>query len=83
MYSLNLRQAPPLREILHLAASDNLTVRTKALAFFLDKLYSIYRDYDPQNFWDLAFVPAVLGSEKMLARPFKVRDPPPSLFPIV
>ena len=69
-----------MRDILHLAASDNLTVRTKALAFFLDNLYNVYRDYDPQNFWDIAFVPAVLGSEKMLVRPFKVRDPPPSLF---
>ena len=67
-------------EILHLAASDNLTVRTKALAFFLDNLYNIYRDYDPRNFCDLAFVPAVLGSEKMLAKPFKVIDLPPSLF---
>jgi hypothetical protein len=66
-----------------MAASDNPTVRTKALAFFLDNLYDIYRDYNPQIFWDLAFVPAILGSEKMLAKPFEVRDLPPSLFSFI
>jgi len=40
-----------------------------ALTFFLD---NVYRDYNPQNFLDLAFVPAVLGSEKMLATPLNV-----------
>jgi hypothetical protein len=69
-----------LRKILDMAASDNPTVRTKALAFFLDNVYDIYPDYDPRHFWDLAFVPAVLGSEKMLAKPFEVRDLTPSLF---
>jgi hypothetical protein len=83
MYSLDLGRAPPLGEILHMAASDNPTVRIKALAFFLDNLKNIYRDYDPKKFRDLAFVPAVLGSEKMLAKPFRVRDPPPSLFSFI
>ncbi|KAF8497462.1 hypothetical protein F5888DRAFT_1829389 [Russula emetica] len=73
IYSLGLRRAPPLRKILHIAASDNPTLRTKALTFFLDNLYD---DYNPQDFWDLAFVPAVLGSEKMLAKPFKVCTDP-------
>ncbi|KAF8497460.1 hypothetical protein F5888DRAFT_1613660, partial [Russula emetica] len=76
IYSLDLRRAPPLRKILDMASSDNPTVRTKALAFFLDNIYDIYRDYNPQDFWDLAFVPAVLGSEKMLAKPFKVCTDP-------
>jgi hypothetical protein len=66
-----------------MAASDNPAVRTKALTFFLDNLYDIYRDYNPQNFWDLAFVPAVLGLEKKLAKPFEVRVLPPSLFSFI
>ena len=57
-----------------MAASDNPAVRTKALTFFLDHFYDIYRDYTPQQFRDLAFVPAILGSEKILAKPLKVRD---------
>ncbi len=67
-----------MREILCIAASDNPTVRTTALTYFLDNAYSnsSYREYDPRNFSDLAFVPAVLGSEKMLAKPFKVSGLP-------
>ena len=79
MYSLGLRRAPPLTELLNITASGDPTVRTKALTFFLDNLSDKYNDYDPQNFRDLAFIPAVLGSEKMLAKPFEVRDLPPSL----
>jgi hypothetical protein len=50
-------------------------VRTKALTFFLDNLSDKYSDYDPENVRDLAFVPAVLESEKVLSKPFEVRDP--------
>ena len=67
-------RAPPLPEIIRIAASDNLTVRTKAFTFFLDNLSVKYSDYDPHNFRDVAFIPAVLGSEKVLAKPFEVRD---------
>jgi hypothetical protein len=71
VYSLGLRRAPLLSEILNVAASD-ATVRTKALTFFLDNLSDKYNDYDPEIFRDLAFVPAVLGSEKLLSKPFEV-----------
>lgn len=74
MYSLGLKQAPPLSEILNIAASDDPTVRTKALTFFMDKISDKYHDYDPENFRDLAFVPAVFGSEKLLSKPFEVRN---------
>jgi len=72
-----------LAEILRIAASDNLTIRTKALTFFLDNLPAKYTDYDPHNFRDLAFVPAVLGPEKVLAKPFEVRDPIPLQFSFI
>jgi hypothetical protein len=63
-----------LPDIIRIAASDNAAVRTKALTFLLDNLSAKYSDYDPHNFRDIAFVPAVLGSEKVLAKPFQVRD---------
>ncbi len=81
MFSLGLRRAPPLPDILRIAASDNPTVRAKALIFFLDNLSVKYSDYDPNNFRDLAFVPAVLGSEKVLAKPLEVRDLSPHHLP--
>ena len=82
LFSLGLRRAPPLREILHIAASDNLSMRRRALSFFLDNLSNNYSDYDPRRFPDLAFVPAILGSEEVLAKPLEVRDPTPSYFPL-
>jgi hypothetical protein len=81
VFSLGLRQAPPLTEILHIAASNNPSMRTKAFSFFLDNISSNYSDYDPCKFRDLAFVPAILGSEKVLAEPLQVRDLYPSCFP--
>jgi hypothetical protein len=83
MFLLGLRRVPPLQEILRIAASDNPTVQTKALTFFLDNLYDMYPDYDPVKFRNLSFVPAVLGSEKVLAKPLEVGDPPPSLLSFI
>jgi hypothetical protein len=74
LFTLGLRRAPPLSEILRIAASDNPTVRGKALTFFLDNLSLKYPNYDPHDYRDLAFVPAVRGSEKLLSKPFEVRD---------
>jgi uncharacterized protein DUF3684 len=72
-----------LPDILHIAASDNPTVREKALTFFLDNLSVKYSDYDPESFRGLAFVPAVLGTEKVLAKPFEVGDIFLSLFSFI
>lgn len=72
-----------MQDILRIAASDDPTVRSTALTFFLDKISVKYSDYDPHDFRDLAFVPAVRGSEKLLAKPFEVRDLTQSLFSFV
>jgi hypothetical protein len=69
-----------LPDILHIAASDNPTVRTKALTFLLEKISVHYSNYDPHDFRDLAFVPAIRESEKVLAKPLEVRDLTQSLF---
>jgi hypothetical protein len=81
VFSLGLRRAPPLTEILNIAASDNPSMRTKAFSFFLDNISNIYFGYDPKNYQDLAFVPAILGSKKVVAKPFEVRDLTLSCFP--
>jgi hypothetical protein len=81
VFSLGLRRAPPLTEILDIAASDNPSMRTKAFTFFLDNITNNYFNYNPEKFQDLAFVPAILGSEKVLEKPSEVRDLTPSCFP--
>lgn len=70
-------------DILRIAASDDPTMRMKALTYFLDKISVKYSDYDPHDFRDLAFVPAIRGSEKVLAKPLEVRDLIQSLFSFV
>lgn len=61
-------------DILRIAASDDPTVRTKALMFFLETSSRYYSNYDPYDFRDLAFIPAILGSKKVLVKPSDVRD---------
>ncbi|KAI0267320.1 hypothetical protein BC834DRAFT_981543 [Gloeopeniophorella convolvens] len=76
LFSMGLRRAPPLADLLRIASSNNTTVQKKALDFFLDNYTSKYSDYDPVNFHDVAFVPALRGSEKVLARPLEVYSSP-------
>lgn len=76
LISLGLRRSPPLSELLNITASDNQSVREKALTFFLDNVSLKYSDYDPNNYRGLAFVPAVRGSEKVLAKPFELYASP-------
>ncbi|KAH9177930.1 hypothetical protein EDB89DRAFT_1844068, partial [Lactarius sanguifluus] len=76
LFSLGLKRFLPLSELLDIAASDNQTVREKALTFFLDNLSVKYSDYDPNNYQDLAFIPALRGSEKVLAKPFELYASP-------
>ncbi|KAH8981254.1 hypothetical protein EDB83DRAFT_1390074 [Lactarius deliciosus] len=76
LFNLGLRRLLPLSELLNITASDNQTVREKALTFFLDNLSVKYPDYDPNNYRDLAFVPALRRSEKVLAKPFELYASP-------
>ncbi|KAH9034488.1 hypothetical protein EDB85DRAFT_2222292 [Lactarius pseudohatsudake] len=76
LFSLGLKRFLPLSELLNITASNNQTVREKALTFFLDNLSVKYSDYDPNNYQDLAFVPALRGSEKVLAKPFELYASP-------
>jgi hypothetical protein len=80
LLALGLRSALSLSDILTTAASDNLTARERALNYFLGNLSTRYSDYDPHNYRDLAFVPAVVGSRRVLAKPFEVRDYRSSVF---
>ncbi|KAI0060543.1 hypothetical protein BV25DRAFT_1908367 [Artomyces pyxidatus] len=72
LFALGLRRIPPLPDLIKLASSTDASLRSKALRFFLDNLTSKYPDYDPQNFHDFAFIPAISGSDRVLAKPADV-----------
>ena len=59
LYRLGLRRYPSLQMIVTLssAALDN-TVRETAFKYLCDNLRSKYTSYNPDNFRDIAFIPA-------------------------
>jgi hypothetical protein len=59
LYKLGLRRFPPLKTIISLCASNEINIRAFALKYFLNNYTSRYSDFDPNNFTDLAFIPAL------------------------
>ncbi|KAI0933780.1 hypothetical protein AcW1_005516 [Taiwanofungus camphoratus] len=76
LFRLGLRRSPPLPEILNLAASTNENVRTAALKYFLDNVTTKYPNYDPADFAELPYIPALRGDEPCMAKPFEVYASP-------
>ena len=66
MYQLGLRRFPPLTDLLKLAASEDSALRKIALQYFFDNITK-YPEYDPLDFANVDFVPAVCadGTETM------------------
>ena len=69
---LGLKRVPPLRELLLLAAGPDISLRPKALNFLLDNFVKAYSNYNPADFYDLAFIPALDKSGSKLAKPAEV-----------
>ena len=59
-------------DLIGLAASNDEAIRTAALKYFFDNITTRYSDYDPENFSNVAFVPALKDNSKTLARPHEV-----------
>ncbi|TFY51778.1 hypothetical protein EVJ58_g10387 [Rhodofomes roseus] len=72
LYNLGLQRFPSLHVILGLAASADQKVRTVALRYFLDSVATKYSDYDPNNFSQIAFIPAVKDGKPYMAKPSEV-----------
>ncbi|KAI0037007.1 hypothetical protein K488DRAFT_75577 [Vararia minispora EC-137] len=71
LFSLGLKRSPPLGDLLKLAAGPDAEVRPKALKYFIDNSTK-YTSYDPYDFKDLAFVPAIGKMGSHLATPLEV-----------
>ncbi|KZT69065.1 hypothetical protein DAEQUDRAFT_751065 [Daedalea quercina L-15889] len=70
--NLGLQRFPSLSVILELAASPDQKVRPVALRYFLDSLTTRYQDYDPSNFSQIAFIPALKSQQPYMAKPSEV-----------
>jgi hypothetical protein len=59
LYKLGLRRFPPLKTIISLCASNDPQIRPLALKYFLNNHTGRYSDFDPSDFPEVAFVPAL------------------------
>ena len=76
LFKLGLRRYPPLAELVGLMASGDEAIRNAARKYFFDNYTIRYAaDYDPDAFSNVAFIPAVKGGTRCLARPHEVRLP--------
>ena len=72
LFKLGLRRYPPLAALIGLAASKEVAVRAAALKYFFDNYTTRYTDYDPDEFSNVAFIPAIKGTTRFLAAPHEV-----------
>ncbi|KAF8972951.1 hypothetical protein BDZ97DRAFT_1778504 [Flammula alnicola] len=66
LFELGLQRYPPLNKLIDLCADKDSNIRTVALKYLIDNVGSRYQDYDPMDFKDIKFIPAVKGSEMCL-----------------
>ncbi|KAF8070283.1 hypothetical protein FPV67DRAFT_1486835 [Lyophyllum atratum] len=63
LFELGLLRFPPLPVLVNLCASTDSDIRAVALKYLLDNIGTHYKDYDPSNFGEVAFIPAVKSSK--------------------
>ncbi|KAI0747853.1 hypothetical protein C8Q80DRAFT_1168786 [Daedaleopsis nitida] len=76
LFKLGLRRYPPLAAIIGLAAGNDEAVREAALKYFFNNHTTRYADYDPDAFSNVAFIPALNGNTRCMARPHEVFSAP-------
>ncbi|TFK17229.1 hypothetical protein FA15DRAFT_711025 [Coprinopsis marcescibilis] len=70
--SIGLQPAPELSILMQLCASKDFRVHTTALRYLLDNMGGAYKHYSARDFSSCAYLPAMLGSEKVLGTPQEV-----------
>ena len=74
LYRLGLRRDPPLETIVTLSSvAPDATVRETAFKYLCDNLPSNYSHYNPDDFRDIAFIPAEKKDKTCLEKPGNVR----------
>ncbi|KAI0822620.1 hypothetical protein BC628DRAFT_1388241 [Trametes gibbosa] len=72
LFKLGLRRFPPLPDLIGLAASQDEKVRSAALKYLLDNYTTRYPNYDPIDFSNVSYVPAVKNGKPCLGKPHEV-----------
>jgi Protein of unknown function (DUF3684) len=72
LFSLGLRQRPPLEDIINISASADEHVRSAALQYFLDNFASWSDEYNPQDFSNVSYILALKNDLPCMGTPQEV-----------
>lgn len=76
LFQLGLLRRPPITTVIHLCASADSAVRSRAFKYLLDNIGTHYKDYDPSDFSDIAFIPSARNQTTCLETPETVCSNP-------
>ncbi|KAJ7874669.1 hypothetical protein B0H14DRAFT_2717085 [Mycena olivaceomarginata] len=77
LFDLGLMRYPRLDMLIGLCAGPNAQIRPIALKYLLDNLSSRYNDYNPANFYEISYLPALQDGKPVMGTPkdvFAVQD---------
>ncbi|KAJ6607773.1 hypothetical protein B0H10DRAFT_2070382 [Mycena sp. CBHHK59/15] len=69
LFELGLLRYPSLGVIINFCASPDVKVRPVALKYLLDNMTTHYTDYNPENFSEVAYIPALKDGRPCLGTP--------------
>jgi hypothetical protein len=72
---LGFPRHPPLEKLIEIAGSPNPEIRHAAFKYLLDKFDELYdNDYEPTNYKDMPFIPAIKDGEDCVGTHEEVRS---------
>ncbi|KDR75405.1 hypothetical protein GALMADRAFT_227055 [Galerina marginata CBS 339.88] len=66
LFEMGLQRQPPLKMLIELCADEDSNIRVVALKYLIDNMAHRYQNYDPIDFQDIRFIPALKGSDPCL-----------------
>ncbi|KAF7315310.1 hypothetical protein MIND_00045600 [Mycena indigotica] len=72
LFDLGLLRYPPLKVLINLCANSDEKTRPIALKYLIDNLPTKYLDYDPGDFYDIPFLPALRDKMPTMGSPKEV-----------
>ncbi|KIL68939.1 hypothetical protein M378DRAFT_21839 [Amanita muscaria Koide BX008] len=69
LFELGLRRHPPLNELVLICASNVSEIQQSALKYLLDNIDKAYKEFAASNYYHVAFIPAMKGSDFCLGSP--------------
>lgn len=75
LFELQLRRCPPLDVVIEHCASAESRKRDTAFNYLLDNMEEFYNHYDPKDFGNVAFIPAMDCGILRMCSPNEVFNP--------